>query len=167
MTEDYYNSTYFKNWGNFSNARHNYPILLSDRKNPEVEISGTVRGFDLPGLTITLDTTASSVNDFYNGYNLEVKVGTNYYNRFILDYDGATKKATIEQVLPNNPTVGTDTYKIIGVPHYRGIVQEVDTTAKTITLQTYSTQVDFYNHFDIIIGNERKNITDYDQTMEK
>ena len=66
MTADYYNSTYFKNWGNFSNARYNYPILLSDRKNPEVEISGTVRGFDLPGLTITLDTTASSINDFYN-----------------------------------------------------------------------------------------------------
>ena len=167
MTADYYNSTYFKNWGNFSNARHNYPILLSDRKNPEVEISGTVRGFDLPGLTITLDTTASSTNDFYNGYNLEVKVGTNYYNRFILDYDGATKKATIEQVLPNNPTVGTDTYKIIGVPHYRGIVQAVDTANKTITLQTYTTQIDFYNNFDIIIGNERKNITDYNQTTGK
>ena len=167
MTADYYNSTYFKNWGNFSNARHNYPILLSDRKNPEVEISGTIRGFDLPGLTITLDTTASSTNDFYNGYNLEVKVGTNYYNRFILDYDGATKKATIEQVLPNNPTVGTDTYKIIGVPHYRGIVQAVDSANKTITLQTYTTQIDFYNNFDIIIGNERKNITDYNQTNGK
>ena len=43
MTADYYNSTYFKDWGNFSNTRHNYPIF-SDRKNPEVEISGTVRG---------------------------------------------------------------------------------------------------------------------------
>ena len=71
----------------------------------------------------------------------------NYYNRFILDYDGATKKATIEQVLPNNPTVDTDTYKIIGVPHYRGIVQAVDTTNKTITLQTYTTQIDFYNNY--------------------
>mgnify|MGYP001361733419 CR=1 FL=1 len=64
-------------------------------------------------------------------------------------------------------SICTDTYKIIGVPHYRGIVQAVDTTNKTITLQTYSTQIDFYNHFDIIIGNERKNIADYDQTTGK
>ena len=37
MTEDYYNSTYFKNWGNFSNARIIIPFFYQIEKIPKLK----------------------------------------------------------------------------------------------------------------------------------
>lgn len=56
--------------------------------------------------TITLDSSASATNDFYNGALVVVISGTGAnQSRFITDYDGATKIATVHKAWGTNPAV--------------------------------------------------------------
>lgn len=64
-------------------------------------VSGVSRG------TITLASTASAVNDAYNGYH--ITAGTDL--RTIIDYDGATKIATVQASWSSVPT-GATSYTI-------------------------------------------------------
>ena len=57
--------------------------------------------------TITLDASASATNDFYNGALVVVISGTGAaQSRFIIDYDGGTKVATVHKAWGTNPANG-------------------------------------------------------------
>ena len=74
--------------------------------------TGTAQGGSVSG--ITLSTTASPQNDFYNGTIVKLVDELEDSLRTILDYDGASKIATISEGLndwTSPPTIG-DTYEI-------------------------------------------------------
>ena len=57
-----------------------------------------------PSNTITLDTNASAVDDFFNSYYISIISGTgNGQSIKIIDYDGTTKVATIDGTWTTNP----------------------------------------------------------------
>jgi hypothetical protein len=58
--------------------------------------------------TITLDASASAVNDFYNGTSILTTGGTGVGQfRIITDYVGATKVATVDSAWATNPSSDT------------------------------------------------------------
>jgi hypothetical protein len=60
------------------------------------EEAGTVQNGGNTALTVSLDVTASSVNDYYNGYWIKITSGTGMNQvRRIRSYDGSQKIATI------------------------------------------------------------------------
>lgn len=61
--------------------------------------------------TITLDASASALDDFYNGLQVG-HTGDKYTLRTISDYDGSTKVATVSASWATNPT-GSDTFRIL------------------------------------------------------
>lgn len=79
--------------------------------------------------TITLATTASSVNDIYNGTTIYISTSTGTGQvRLITDYVGSTKVATVSPAWVVNPG-SSSVYKII--PTGRAIVDSVSSDAVT------------------------------------
>jgi hypothetical protein len=92
--------------------------------------------------TINLATSASSVDDIYNGYIIEINIGTGYGQvRAISDYDGTTKIATILSPWSTYPD-NTSQYVI-----YRnsGIVQSSAINTIILDGSTGSTVDNVYN----------------------
>lgn len=58
--------------------------------------------------TITLDSSASAVDDYYNNLFVGIVVGDGYGELFLIsDYDGATKTATIDGTWNTTPTTNS------------------------------------------------------------
>ena len=84
-----------------------------------VKVTGTCP--DQTGMTnvkVKLDSTASAVDDRYNGFIIVVAGQT----RTISDYDGTTKEATVSVAWTTQPVV-SNTYEIIR--KYTGVVEEI------------------------------------------
>ena len=95
--------------GGFSTRRGTSPI----------KVIGTCP--DQTGMTnvkIKLDSTASSVDDRYNGFLIVVAGQT----RTISDYDGTTKEATVSVAWSTQPVL-SNTYEVIR--KYTGVVEEI------------------------------------------
>ena len=65
--------------------------------------------------TITLDSEASAVDDYYNNLFIGIVAGDGYGELFLInDYDGATKTVTIDGTWVTIPTANTSIYTISG-----------------------------------------------------
>ena len=65
--------------------------------------------------TITLDSSASAVDDYYNNLFIGIVAGDGYGELFLInDYDGATRTATIDGTWATIPTANTSIYTISG-----------------------------------------------------
>ena len=65
--------------------------------------------------TITLDSSASAVDDYYNNLFIGIVGGDGYGELFLItDYDGATKTATIDGTWATTPTANNSIYTISG-----------------------------------------------------
>ena len=64
--------------------------------------------------SITLAAAASSTDDAYNGYSIQITGGTGSGQDFqrILDYDGTSKEATVSGAWTTTPD-STSTYRIV------------------------------------------------------
>lgn len=71
-----------------------------------VSHAGTVAGG--AAITVTLAAAASATDDYYNGMTIVLSDGQ---ERFITDYDGTTKVATVDRAWTTTPT--TETYKVV------------------------------------------------------
>jgi len=76
----------------------------------EPEASGTVQNGVNTSLTVALDVTASSVNDYYNGYWIKITGGTGMNQvRRIRSYDGSQRIATIYSTEEQTGVLGNPT----------------------------------------------------------
>lgn len=75
-------------------------------------LTGTVAAADGDLLTFTLDSSASTSDDAYNGYMIRFTSGTGaFQQRMVSDYVGATLKVTVDEALLLDPSTDT-TYAI-------------------------------------------------------
>jgi hypothetical protein len=104
--------------------------------------------------TITLDASASTTDDTYNGNSITLISGTGAgQTRCIVDYDQATKVATVNHAWITNPD-NTSVFAIVAASHGQNITCGLATAgaANTITLEnTASATGDLYNDCDIQI----------------
>lgn len=117
--------------------------------------------------TITLDASASAVNDFYAGQQISIVGGTGAgQSRMITGYVGSTKVATVANAWATNPD-STSVFRVLAVPGVETInlataaikaalVVRENTAqagaATTITLDAGASAVDdFYNDQVIVI----------------
>lgn len=78
--------------------------------------------------TITLDASASAVDDFYNGFSILLVSGTGaLQERTITDYVGATKIATVDVAWVTNPGVTSVFLIRAGAPSLNGIARTAGT----------------------------------------
>jgi len=81
--------------------------------------------------TITLDTGASANDDHYNGMAVEILSGTGAGQiRYISDYDGGTKVATVDASWSTNPDA-TSVFSIYG----RGVSASDDVTVNAFDIE--------------------------------
>lgn len=73
--------------------------------------SGTCGADVVTATTVGLDDSASSINDFYNGYEIATNADL-YTKRTISDYDGATKVVTVSVAWATNPTASTSKFRV-------------------------------------------------------
>lgn len=100
--------------------------------------------------SITLATTASATNDYYNGQVVEIVRGTGAGQfRTIVDYVGTTTVATVERAWATNPDT-TSVYKVwklgarMNVDAYQEVdVQEVDADATVPAAMVFAYQGGF------------------------
>lgn len=83
-------------------------IIYVEAERPDIRTATAQAG---AATTITLDNSASAVDDIYNGFQIG-HTGDKYTLRTITDYDGSTKVATVNSAWATNPT-GSDTFKIL------------------------------------------------------
>jgi hypothetical protein len=106
------------------------PIVLYPR--PKVTIrSGTAQGGT--GSSITLDSGASALDDFYNGMVVAGTLDSNLEVRFITDYDGSTKVASVSTSWVTTPD-SDDTFIIylpegVQIPQANVVAVSGDATA--------------------------------------
>lgn len=73
--------------------------------------SGTCGADTVTSTTVGLDDNASSINDFYIGYEIATNAD-NYTKRTITAYNGTTKVATVGSAWATNPTASTSLFRI-------------------------------------------------------
>lgn len=90
-------------------------ITASTRIDVEAERpalrSGTCGADVVSNSTVGLDDNASSITDFYVGYEIATNAD-NYTKRTITAYNGTTKVATISGTWSTNPTASTSLFRI-------------------------------------------------------
>ncbi len=132
-----------------------------DRKygfDPTILRGGTAQGG--AASTITLDASASAVNDFFTGQQIAIVSGTGAgQSRMITGYVGSTKVATVANAWATNPD-NTSVFRILATPGVETIkqamiIREATATAgaaTTMTLDAGASPVDdFYNDQVIVI----------------
>lgn len=100
-------------------------ITRKPRRLPVVR-SGTVGADGITGTTVKLDSSASAIDDFYNGCVIYTSDGD---ARIITNYDGATKLVTVGAAWETNPTASTSTYLIYQTDTACNVVADIATEA--------------------------------------
>jgi hypothetical protein len=103
--------------------------------------------------TIDLDAAAAATNDYYNGAFILLTGGTGAgQGRFITDYDGAAKRATVDQAWITNPASGT-TFAILP-----GGIQDVAAAVWNASRASYNTGGTFGQGVASVQGNITGNL---------
>jgi len=121
------------NDGSSNNNLHNIMTIGP----AEIKNSGALQASTNSPATITLASTASSTDDFYNNYNLKIISGNGIGQlRKIIDYVGSSKIATLESnwttipIANDNYEILSSSVSIIGDLNVSSIISSTNTTIK-------------------------------------
>lgn len=93
--------------------------------------------------TITLDTGASASNDIYNGHKVKIQSGTGApQSRTIVDYDGTTKVATVDEPWAVNPD-NTSQFVLIPLAELSATVQQIADSVNVFKKNTAGRRIHF------------------------
>ena len=107
-------------------------LINSSDYNRVTGVSGTMAG------TLQLDSNASSVDDFYNGWTIKTTNPSD--SGIITDYDGSTKTITVAAWdSGSTPTTTSSTTYTIEMDYYKGWTLKTVNPHESITIGTYST----------------------------
>jgi hypothetical protein len=152
-----------------------FKFEISSKENTYQITNDMSRGTDLTTNTIYLSSSDTMIDDGYNNYTIKIIGGTGVgQTRKIIDYDSATKLATVDtawdtppllysvySILSDTPTVTNTNSNIVIIPE--GTVSNVSNTTITLFLTDSN---DFTNYTIKIIEGIGKGLTrkiiDYD-----
>ena len=121
------------NDGSSTNNLHNIMTIGP----AEIKNSGALQAATNNTVTLVNNVTTSTVDDFYNNYNLKITSGNGKDQiRKIIDYIGDDKKATLESNWTTNPSANDDyeilssSVSIIGDLNVSSIIASTNTTPR-------------------------------------